>query len=209
MCLNFTELKSEYEQIIGSLSDLSYIDLGKQLQNKIMSIWISAYKAQSKRLSDIGSIYNGTFEYIYDDCESLIKKGLLPHETTESRMVAVTGTSSPKFGKRDDYRLKGWLGKTESIFGKEWDKGHFIAHSIGGAIDSIEINVFPQKRALNRGWSEEGKVFRKMETYCFENKDTYCFTRPLYNDLSSRPAFYEFCVLRHDNTFWSEVFDNR
>jgi len=29
-------------------------------------------------------------------------------------------------------------------------KGHFIAHSIGGAVDGWELNVFVQRRELNR-----------------------------------------------------------
>ncbi|HEY1045770.1 MAG TPA: hypothetical protein VGF79_04980 [Bacteroidia bacterium] len=198
----------KYAHLIETAASQTYSELGLYLQEHLIKIWINDYKTQCNRLTDIGSMYNGSFEYIYDDCESLLRKGVINDDSIESRMLAVTGTSSPKISKRDDYRLKGWLGKTETIFGKEWDKGHFIAHSIGGAIDSIEINVFPQKRALNRGWSEEGKIFRKMETYCFENPDTYCFTRPIYSDQSSRPSFLEFGILKHDKTLWTETFNN-
>ncbi len=28
------------------------------------------------------------------------------------------------------------------MFGRQWDKGHFVAHSIGGAVDGWELNVF-------------------------------------------------------------------
>ena len=38
------------------------------------------------------------------------------------------------------------------------DKGHLLSHASGGELD---INLFPHRRELNRGWSEEGKLFRE------------------------------------------------
>ena len=201
--------KANYDELLENEDSMTYNELGLFLQKQLIKIWINEYEAQCMRLTDIGSMYNGSFEYIYDDCESLVRKGVIHDDTIDSRMVAVTGTSSPKTSKRDDYRLKGWLGKTETVFGKEWDKGHFIAHSIGGAIDSIEINAFPQNRALNRGWSDEGKIFRKMETYCFEHPGTFCFIRPIYNDQTYRPIYLEFAVLKNDKNLWTETFNNQ
>ncbi|HET6993246.1 MAG TPA: hypothetical protein VFJ43_18065, partial [Bacteroidia bacterium] len=94
-------------------------------------------------------------------------------------------------------------------FGKQWDKGHFIAHTIGGAIDGIEANVFVQKRDLNRGWSEEGKLFREMEKYGVIHPNTFCFNRPIYEDQSAKPSFYEYGILKDENNLWIECFDNR
>jgi hypothetical protein len=93
----------------------------------------------------------------------------------EARLVGVLGRSEPKIERRDDGRLRGWVGPTQKMFGREWDKGHFIAHSIGGAVDGWELNVFVQRRELNRGGSEEGKRFREMEKYCVANHGTFCF----------------------------------
>ena len=39
------------------------------------------------------------------------------------------------------------MGATETTFGREWDKGHFVAHSIGGAVDRAEVIVFVELRA--------------------------------------------------------------
>ncbi len=47
----------------------------------------------------------------------------------------------------DDFRPKGWVGATETTFGREWDKGHFVARSICGAVDRAEVIVFLQPRA--------------------------------------------------------------
>ena len=47
--------------------------------------------------------------------------------------------------------LKDWIGATGKVFGNKWDKGHYIAHTIGGAVDGLEANIFVQRRDLNRG----------------------------------------------------------
>jgi hypothetical protein len=101
------------------------------------------------------------------------------------------------------------MGATEKTFGRAWDKGHFIAHSLGGAVDQAEVNVFAQRRDLNRGWSVAGKRYRKMERYCELNEDTFCFSRPIYIDQSAKPALLEFGVLKGESEFWVECFDNQ
>jgi hypothetical protein len=98
---------------------------------------------------------------------------------------------------------------TETTFGRDWDKGHFVAHSIGGAVDRAEVNVFVQLRALNRGWSEAGKRFREMEAYWETNLGTFCFNRPIYGDQTARPAFFEFGLIKGGGEFWMECFANR
>ena len=106
-------------------------------------------------------------------------------------------------------RLKGWVGPTESIYGENWDKGHFIAHSIGGAVDGAEVNVFVQRRDLNRGRSQEGRRYVEMENYCKLHAGTFCFSRPIYTDPSARPTFIEYGILLNGPRFWVECFDNR
>jgi hypothetical protein len=101
--------------------------------------------------------------------------------------------------------MRGWLGETGEILGATRDKGHFIAHCMGGG---LEVNVFSQDRKLNRGWSPQGKIYRQMEKYCQEHSGTFCFSRPIYADTSSVPRWLEFGVLKEDATLWVEVFDN-
>jgi hypothetical protein len=90
--------------------------------------------------------------------------------------------------------------------GAQFDKGHFIAHYLGGG---TQLNLFAQRRDLNRGWSAEGKLYREMERYCFEHPGTLCFHRPIYLDDSSRPAALDFGLLRQDGRLWVARFDNR
>jgi hypothetical protein len=105
--------------------------------------------------------------------------------------------------------LKGWVGPTERVLGKAWDKGHYIAHSLGGAVEGVEANVFVQRRDLNRGWSPDGKCFRTMEECCRMRAGTFCFARPIYLNGTARPAFLEFGLLKENDELWVERFDNR
>lgn len=172
--------------------------------------WRDAYLEMMPRATNIVRFRFGTFEYIYDDYASLEATGAVPYDPgIEARLVAVCELSAPQKKKRDDYRLKGWVGATEKTFGSAWDKGHFIAHSIGGAVDQTELNVFVQRRDLNRGWSTAGKRFREMEKYCELNSGTFCFSRPVYDDQMAKPALIEFGVLRRNFEFWVECFENR
>lgn len=72
------------------------------------------------------------------------------------------------------------------------DVGHFIAHGIGGPPD---INFFSQDRRLNRGWSEQGKEYRRIEAYAANHPGRLFFSRPVYADLSDIPAFLQLGVL--------------
>lgn len=199
-----------YKEILGEEVCDDRASLLQHLSNELPYAWTKAYQLKSSSVGDICIMSHGSFEYVFDDYSSLeftgsIQNSILP----ETRVVAVFGMSSPKKIKRDDYRLRGWIGSTEHYFGKEWDKGHFIAHSIGGAVDGMELNVFQQRRDLNRGWSQQGKIFRKMERHCFENPGTFCFNRPIYFDNSFKPSYFEFGILMPDNQLWVELFDNQ
>jgi hypothetical protein len=179
------------------------------LTEELPYAWRDAYLLMMPRATNIVRFRYGTFEYLYDD-STLEATGAVPYDPSiEARLVAVSGFSAPQKKKRDDYRLKGWVGATERTFGSRWDKEHFIANSIGGAVDQAEVNVFVQRRDLNRGWSIAGKRFRKMEKYCESNPGTFCFDRPVYYDQMARPALLEFGVLRDNCELWVECFENR
>jgi len=169
-----------------------------------------AYLLASDRPSDILRVQQEGFEYVFDNYTAIEARGDVPYSVTqESRLVVAHGRSAPRKRGRDDYRLRGWVGPTEKTFGAGWDKGHFIAHSLGGAVDGVEANVFVQRRDLNRGWSEDGKRFRRMEQFCVDNPGTLCFARPIYQDGTSRPAWIEFGVVEPASGPRVELFDNR
>ena len=200
----------DYRSVLEKAGDRSPEAVTRFLLEELPYLWRDAYLEITARPTNIVRFKHGAFEYIYDDYASLEASGAVPyHPTAEARLVAVIGRSEPREAPRDDYRLRGWVGQTESMFGPSWDKGHFIAHSIGGAVDGVEANVFIQRRDLNRGWSTEGKRFREMEKYCASNGGTLCFCRPLYVDETSKPGFVEFGILKTGCELWVECFDNR
>ncbi len=145
------------------------------LHQELAQSWFEAYLDTTPSQVKVCRFPLLTYEYIYDDLETMEQTGVVPaSHDNEGRLVAVVGVCKPPTTgrKRDDARLRGWLGPTEKSIGKNWDKGHYIAHSIGGAVEQWEANVYPQKIRFNRGWSKAGKRYRQMESFCAANPGT-------------------------------------
>jgi hypothetical protein len=199
----------DYDAIVNRVTSHSTEAKISFLMEELPHLWRNAYQEMSKRAVSLVRIRHSSFEYVYDNYSYLEATGAIPYSLVEDRLVGVLGLSARQVRARDDYRLRGWVGPTEKMYGSEYDKGHFIAHSIGGAVDRSEMNVFVQRRDLNRGWSPEGKRYREMEKYCVSNPGVFCFSRPLYKDSTSQPTFLEFGILTRTGELWVECFDNR
>lgn len=146
----------------------------------------------------------GTFEYICDLYSQLEMMGSVAYDqTVADRDIGVFGTSSRAQEHRISRRVR--IELNEELEGSARDDGHFMARSIGGGLD---LNLFSQDRLLNRGWSAQGKIYRRMEKYCREQEGAFCFSRPIYADGSNVPRWLEFGVLKSDEALWVEVFDN-
>jgi hypothetical protein len=168
--------------------------------------WREEYQKMTSMSTNIIQFNYNNFEFLFDYSSELIMKGIISHnQAVEDRVIAVFGRSQPNSRKRDANRMKGFLGLSSKIFGNNYDKGHFIGHVLGGGLD---VNLFPQLRDINRGWSMHGKVFRAMERYCAKNIGTFCFSRPLYYDRTWIPAAIEYGVLMSNHELWVEIFDN-
>jgi hypothetical protein len=172
--------------------------------------WADVYRRLNPHRANIWRVpYNG-FEYLFDHSSELVAQGeVSEEEVVEDRLVAVHGRSQVGRGnRRDSLMRKHPLGPIHFINPQsriKYDKGHFIAHSLGGG---LHINLFPQSTAVNRGWSESGKLFRSMERYCQEHPGIYCFSRPLYKGHSFHPYEIEYGVLKADETLWVNSFPN-
>ncbi len=200
----------DYAEVVRQAGNLGYEEFISFLQERLPYVWRDAYLLLTPRPTEIVRFRHGTFEYIFDDYGSLEARGVVSSSKYEqARLVVAHGRSEPRPRRRDDSRLRGWAGHTEHNFGKAWDKGHFIAHSLGGTVDGVEANVFVQRRDLNRGWSKEGRRFRSMEKYCNEHARTFCFARPIYSDGTDRPGFLEFGLIKRNGELWVECFDNQ
>lgn len=208
--VNQRPVSLDYSVLLGRIGGDSVEDKIAILAQELPCLWRDAYERNGRPRTSIVRIRDNSFEYIYDNYSYLESTGVVPyHPIIEDRLVAVVGRSLTGSKPRDDYRLRGWVGPTETTYTNRYDKGHFVAHSIGGAVDRSEMNVFVQRRDLNRGWSEEGKLYRAMEKYCFVHPGTFCFSRPLYEDQTSKPSYLEFGILKGASELWVECFDNR
>lgn len=162
-----------------------------------VATWNDAYRAMFPiaQLSDI-HIDFAVFEF----------------DELNERVTLAYSLSVEQLMKRDSNRMRGFVNVNELVRkimgGKAFvaDKGHFLGHASGGVLD---INLFPQRRELNRGWSPEGKRFRQMERYVEEHPITFFYHRPLYNDDSWIPHYLEYGILVESTTWWVEVFQNK
>lgn len=125
--------KIDCATFIKEARNVSEQDIVAVLKEDLPHAWRDAYLEMMPRTTNIVRFRYGTFEFLYDDYAILEATGVVPHDAkVEARLVAVSGCSALRKRKRDDYRLKGWVGATDRTFRPGWDKGHFIAHSIGG-----------------------------------------------------------------------------
>jgi hypothetical protein len=174
------------------------------LRAELPLCWESRYSVMATRPSQIVTFRYGTFDYIFDayQDQEQFEVGAGSHPI-EARLVAAIGVSAPRKSPRDDGRLRGLV--LSHMPGPEgpWDRGHFIAHAIGGKVDGNEANVFLQLRSVNRG------AYRALEAYCKARPGTLCFSRPIYVDTSAHPAAIEFGILQRDGELRVELLPNR
>lgn len=133
-------------------------------------------------------------------------------DQTLERVHLAFAVSVPQLMKRDSSRMRGFpdvnISVQRTLGSKAFtvDRGHYLGHASGGELD---INLFPHRRELNRGWSQEGKRFRMMEAHVANNIGTFFFHRAMYDDTTWIPATLEFGVLREDGSWWRETFHNK
>lgn len=196
--------KVNYKALLAAAEGEGVTSVARFLLERLPLEWRDVYLSTAGHQANLVHLRCGTFEYICDLYSQLEASGEVGiNQTIQDRVVAVLGTSACAARERNGGRGRSWGESTEAV--GERDQGHFMAHCIGGR---LEVNVFSQERSLNRGWSAQGKIYRRMETYCYEQPGTFCFSRPIYADGSCIPRWLEFGLLKADQTLWVEVFDN-
>ena len=196
----------DYDYILSELSTSDIEKIIKFLREMLPDEWCEKYRKMTPTVTNIHQFNDNSFDFLFDFSSELVTKGVVHRDqAVEDRMVAVFGRSRPSSRKRDVSRMKGFLGPSSKVFGNNYDKGHFIGHALGGGLD---VNLFPQRRDINRGWSTRGRIFRAMERYCSENSGTFCFLRPIYCNRSWRPCMIEYGLLTKAGNFWVEKFEN-
>lgn len=196
-------MQAERYHALLELAEQSGQAVAEYLRNELPEYWQREYRTNSGRPTEIYVFTYGTFDYIFDTYQpDEMYDPLSGVPPIEARLVAAIGQSNPKSSNRDDGRLRGWPIDRAADGGGPWDKGHFIGHSIGGAIDGCEANAFRQLRSVNRG------RYRTMESYCRRNPGILCFSRPVYEDVSAMPVQIEFGILKADGQLWVELHSN-
>lgn len=122
----------------------------------------------------------------------------------EARIVFIWAITSTPDETRDSNYQKGYPIK-EVCAGRLLDRGHFIPFSGGGRFGP---NMYQQDRALNRGWSNEGRAFRSIELAATQSPDSLYFVKPHYVDNSAFPACIEVGALVN-GILTTGVFRNR
>jgi hypothetical protein len=122
----------------------------------------------------------------------------------EDRTVAAWTVTPATVGKRDVTYQRNFPLPPDPD-GTLVDRGHLIPHLSGGEFGP---NIFRQHRALNRGWSEQGRRFRALEREAAATPGTFYFGHLLYEDGSAYPTMIETGLLR-SGTLYVEGFRNR
>jgi hypothetical protein len=194
----------DYDYILEHLPGSDIAEIIQILWEDLPGLWCDEYldRAPLGYPSDIGDINLDGIHFLFDLAPEPVAQD---EPSIEPRVVAVYGRSQLNPRSRDASRMKGFLGPSGKVFGPDYDKGHFFAHSIGGGLD---MNLFPQRKDINRGWSARGKTFREMEKYCAQNPGTFCFARPIYCDFSWKPCLLEYGIVFDAGALWVERFEN-
>ena len=176
------------------------------LRQQLPGLWRQVYGGNCRHVPRFIQYMTATALYLFDRYSALESDGEVAFDqSVHDRVVAALGLSQPEPLRPRRGRRSLWGPPPEELVGSGRDQGHFLAHAIGGG---LEVNLFSQNRALNRGQSAQGKLYRQMERHCRLHPGTLCFARPIYDDGSAVPRWLEFGLLRPDASLWVEVFDN-
>jgi hypothetical protein len=160
----------------------------------LLDLWSSRY-ASTARPTLIEHFEHGGAHYLFDRAGDTGARH-------PDRTIAAFGFAAPPALQRDvEYQATFPL--TER-YGRPLDRGHMFPHSGGGLFGP---NVFPQDRALNRGWSDSGRRYRAIETQAV-TRGQFFFCHLLYCDASDMPAAVELGTVR-EAQLRVESFQNR
>jgi hypothetical protein len=196
-----------YQDLLAESSTTS--DLIAALKEELPYLWRENYEHRTRRPTNLVRVELGTFVYIYDFYSGLEATAAAPTGLgIEDRLVGAFGTSTAPTEIRDPARIRGWVGPTQLRYGADRDKGHIFGRALGGGTDGPGINTWIQSRSLNRGWSDQGKMFRKMEGYCAKHPGIFCFSCPTYVDQTCELVGFEFGIILPDKSLWIREFEN-
>ena len=188
-----TPNRCQYEKI---LREYQGKDLIADLPELLLAFWQDDYR-RTHGISEMVLVHldgeGSSFTYLFD--------------TTRQRVVGSAGLPTFVKHKRDKGRMAGHpLANSET-----YDRGHLLAHSLGGGAD---INLVPQLSKVNRGG------FRRIERLVLDlaSRNVQCvyFVRPDYpvesvpadEKLSQLPMYIEQGVVGTSRVLTYDLFKN-
>lgn len=168
------------------------------VRDAIAAIEVAAREATDPATAVDAMIDAAATEYrrIWADAELMVFEHRQTHflfDTTPSRdrtVFAVREPSPPESARDVSYQRVYPL--PDSPTGRPVDRGHFIPFTAGG---DFGPNLYVQDRALNRGWSREGRQYRALERQAVTaGQGTLLAAQPHYIDDSAVPAFVTLLV---------------
>ena len=169
-------LPAEYEQFADLVHSGGTI--GPAIE-ELFNVWTSRYSAGSNSDLTVIDVNDGDGELLFDRTE---REG----DTTSPRALGVAAFLHEPSIARDTTYQAGYPHARER-YGLNLDRGHMLPHSGGG---QISANIFPQDERLNRGWSADGKQYRRIENEAAAT-DSFFFCALLYCDDTDFPAMIE------------------
>lgn len=169
------------------------------LGDALRAAWCEEYAAATPWVPSIDEIVLGDLTYLFDSGPAASGA-----EMGEDRVVGVWGRSRPPLERRDAARQRGFVPVPRKWSLAGLDRGHFVAHSLGGGMD---MNFFPQRADLNRGRSAAGRRWRALERQA-ASPGALLFVRPIYTSSTWVPDWLDFGVAL-GGSLTVERFDNR
>lgn len=196
----------DYSRLISDDNLKSGSDVMKYFVGCMADVWIDMYIDEVNYHGCITLQYYHQYAYIFDDTTDLLDQGY--NDCGQPRVLGVFGVSHQGVEQKNRKIMRAHPNAsliTSGINGVKYDNGHFMSHLSGGSID---LNLFPQRRDVNRGWGE-WRRFRDMEKFVAKTPGTFAFARPIYRDLTLIPMELEFGYCDSNLRFTWEVFPNR
>jgi hypothetical protein len=180
---------------------------------------VAAYAAMLKELKETGDRRN-LFEKILEYAAYEYRRRGVPDanlvtfndgsadflfDLTRERVVLVSGVSRPAPpNSRDNAYHAGFPSA-----GKDFDRGHAWSHAQGGREGGP--NYFKQARRLNQARSENGRLWRSIETHLAANSGLNAFIRLIYsktNPTADKPDEVEYGIMSESGQFHAVIFPN-
>ena len=169
---------------------------------EVVAQWIDRYRAATSWSPEVVEIALGSLVYLFDEAPSQCADGT---QASDDRVVGVWGRAAAAPRPRDRARQRGFLPDSRHRSRTGFDRGHFVAHSLGGGMN---MNFFPQAADLNRGRSPAGRRWRQLERRAAARPGAMVFVRPVYDSDTWLPRWVDFGVVVGDELD-VETFDNR